>query len=225
MESNWAAEHLQVIRTLMERSALYRRALAPVMIFAGILGVAAALVGRGLSLSEPTWFVAYWYGVGLVGLIGAFILVRRQAWQHAEPFWSSPTRRVAQAMLPPLTAGFVLGLAVVLVDCLLARENPASPRNLPSGVVLIGLPLAWIILYGCAIHASGFFMSRGMRLFGWIIILGGCAGLVGGLFIGDPSPRPGLLNLSCGIMGFFFGGLHLAYGVYLYFTEPRGNET
>jgi hypothetical protein len=225
MESNWAAEHLQVIRTLMERSALYRRALAPVMIFAGILGVAAALVGRGLSLSEPTWFVAYWYGVGLVGLIGAFILVRRQAWQHAEPFWSSPTRRVAQAMLPPLTAGFVLGLAVVLVDCLLARENPASLRNLPSGVVLIGLPLAWIILYGCAIHASGFFMSRGMRLFGWIIILGGCAGLVGGLFIGDPSPRPGLLNLSCGIMGFFFGGLHLAYGVYLYFTEPRGNET
>ena len=33
MEPNWAAEHLQVIRTLMERSALYRRALAPIMSF------------------------------------------------------------------------------------------------------------------------------------------------------------------------------------------------
>jgi hypothetical protein len=26
-------------------------------------------------------------------------------------------------------------------------------------------------------------------------------------------------------MGFFFGLLHLAYGVYLYFTEKRRNET
>ena len=29
MESGWATDHLQVIRTLMERAALYRRALAP----------------------------------------------------------------------------------------------------------------------------------------------------------------------------------------------------
>ena len=35
METNWAAEQLQTIRTLMERSAVYRRALAPIMLFAG----------------------------------------------------------------------------------------------------------------------------------------------------------------------------------------------
>ena len=45
MDSNLAAEHLQVIRTLMERSAVYRRALAPVMIFAGALGMVAGFVG------------------------------------------------------------------------------------------------------------------------------------------------------------------------------------
>jgi len=49
MESNWAAEHLQVIRTLMERSALYRRALAPIMIFNGVVGLAAAGLGWGLG--------------------------------------------------------------------------------------------------------------------------------------------------------------------------------
>ena len=38
METNWAAEHLQVIRTLMERSAVYRRALAPIMTFNGAIG-------------------------------------------------------------------------------------------------------------------------------------------------------------------------------------------
>src|SRR6266540_1083328 len=38
MESNWAAENLRVIRTLMERSAVYRRALAPLMLLAGGTG-------------------------------------------------------------------------------------------------------------------------------------------------------------------------------------------
>jgi len=45
MESNAAAEHIQVIRTLMERAAVYRRALAPVMIFNGVLGILAGAFG------------------------------------------------------------------------------------------------------------------------------------------------------------------------------------
>jgi hypothetical protein len=35
----------------------------------------------------------------------------------------------------------------------------------------------------------------------------------------------GRLEYAHGIMGVFFGALHLAYGVYLYFTEQRRNET
>jgi len=45
MESNQAAEHLQVIRTLMERAALYRRTLAPIMLCAGTLGLLAGAGG------------------------------------------------------------------------------------------------------------------------------------------------------------------------------------
>ncbi len=45
METNWAAEQLQTIRTLMERSAVYRRALAPIMLFVGFVGVLAAAIG------------------------------------------------------------------------------------------------------------------------------------------------------------------------------------
>src|SRR3974390_2283046 len=78
MDSNLAAEHLQVIRTLMERSAVYRRALAPVMIFAGALGLSAAVVGWKLGIIQPKLFVGYWYGVAAVGVIGAFMMVRRQ---------------------------------------------------------------------------------------------------------------------------------------------------
>ena len=37
--TDWAAENLQVIRTLMERSSIYRRALAPLMVVAGLGGL------------------------------------------------------------------------------------------------------------------------------------------------------------------------------------------
>ena len=45
MNPNLAEEHLQTIRLLMERSALYRRALAPIMLAAGILGIIVAAIG------------------------------------------------------------------------------------------------------------------------------------------------------------------------------------
>src|SRR5512133_449370 len=105
MESNWAAENLQVIRTLMERSAIYRRALAPIMIFNGVIGLGGGIVGWTLKISSTRAFVAYWAVVALVALAGSFALVRRQALRDAEPFWSPPTRRVAQALVPPLFAG------------------------------------------------------------------------------------------------------------------------
>ena len=122
MESNWAAEHLQVIRTLMERSALYRRALAPIMIFNGVIGLAAAVVGWALHIGTPHAFILYWAGVAVVAMTGSFLLVRRQALKESEPFWSPPTRRVTQALLPPLAAGFMVTVGVLSAG----RSDPRS---------------------------------------------------------------------------------------------------
>src|SRR5271166_3927659 len=110
MESNWAAENLQTIRTLMERSAVYRRALAPVMSFVGVVGMVAAGAGWWLQINDTGVFAIYWMTVSVVAIAGAFILVRRQALKSAEPFWSPPTRRIAQGMFPALLVGFVFGL-------------------------------------------------------------------------------------------------------------------
>lgn len=220
MESNWAAEHLQVIRTLMERSAVYRRALAPVMIYTGAVGVAGALAGCKLSIYKPGPFVAFWYVVGAVAIAGAFLLVRRQAWKQSEAFWSPPTRRVAQALLPPLTAGFFIGLLVVVAARLPASPNVPTAGSPPNWWVLVALPLAWVILYGCALHAAGFFMPRGMKIFGWLLVVGGFVAIP----VSQPDTADALIRVSYSIMGGFFGALHLAYGVYLYFTEQRGNE-
>lgn len=207
MQSNWAAEHLLVIRTLMERSAIYRRALAPIVLALGVLGLIAAALGWSLPLPGPRGFVVYWSGVGILGLSGAYLMARQQALKDAESFWSAPTRRVTQALLPPLFAGFV---ASALAGIFSQNEN---------GYAWWILPL-WMVLYGCAVHAAGFFMPRGMKLFGWGFIVMGCVLAVWFGVNGAPAG----LALAHWVMGATFGGLHVAYGVYLYFTEKRNNE-
>lgn len=206
METNWASDHLQTIRTLMERSALYRRALAPLMIVSGSIGLVAAILSRFVTPETNRGFSLFWLGVSLVALVASFLLVRRQALKDAEPFWSLPTRRVSQALLPAFFVGFAAGLYSLF------REQPSLPWL---------LAVAWIVIYGCALHAAGFFMQNRMRLFGWIFILGGC----GALFASTTQPELRSVEAAHYLMGGFFGFLHLVCGVYLYFTEKPGNAS
>jgi hypothetical protein len=202
METNWASEHLQVIRTLMERSALYRRALAPIMIVSGCIGLAAATVPCFVQIDSDRLFSLFWMGVSLVALMADLLLVRRQALKEAEPFWSLPTRRVVDALLPAFVVGFVAAVAGMFI-------SGASTAWL--------LAVAWIIAYGCALHTAGFFMQRGIKLFGWVFILSGSALLLAGVLL----PQLATIEVAHYLMGVFFGVLHFSYGIYLYFTEKR----
>ena len=206
METNWATDHLQVIRTLMERSALYRRALAPVMMVSGSIGLAATVAPCFVKIESNRAFSLFWLAVSLIAITASFLLVRRQALKDAEPFWSLPTRRVTQALLPAFCVGFAAGIYSVF------REQPSLPWL---------LTLAWIIIYGCALHAAGFFMQNRMRLFGWIFIIGGCAVL----FASTAQPALRTTEAAHYLMGGFFGFLHLVCGVYLYFTEKQRNRS
>jgi hypothetical protein len=200
MNPNWAEENLQTIRTIMERSALYRRALAPIMLFAGILGIVAAGIGVCCHLDSVQSFCGLWLGTAVIVLTGAFFNTRRQAIKDKEALWSPPTRRVAQALLPPLFIGLFIGVLVLLTD---------GPPDI--------LPFIWALFYGCALHSAGFFISRGVRWFGWMHII---LALAGFLFFTEHDSLD--LNPHW-FMGFFFGFLHFAYGVYLYLTEKRKN--
>jgi hypothetical protein len=200
MQTDWASENLQVIRTLMERSAVYRRALAPVMGAIGLTGLAAAVLAVAAGVKTGVGFAGYWMAVAAVCLGEAFLLVRRQALKDEEAFWSPPTRRVTQALGPAFFCGMAAGLAVLRLNA--------------DGAWL--LPAIWMVLYGCALHSAGFFMPRGFKLFGWGFILAGCAWMWG---------APPSLSGANWAMGVFFGGAHAAYGLYLYFTEKRGNAT
>ena len=204
MEIKSASENLQVIRTLMERTALYRRTLAPIMLFVGALGVVAAGAGIALEIEPLHQFAALWLGTAVVAVGGAFFIARLQALKDKESFWSPPTRRVAQALALPLTAGLALSLVVVVI----AGENARWSFILPN-----------VLFYACAVYSAGFFMPRGIQKFAWIILTLAIAGLfVVPLAVTEPNPR-----LDHALMGFFFGALHLAYGVYLRVTEQRKN--
>jgi hypothetical protein len=86
METKWAEENLQTIRTLMERSAIYRRALAPIMLFAGVLGLSGAIVGLLFHLDSVDAFGALWLGAAVIAVAGAFLIARRQALKDKENF-------------------------------------------------------------------------------------------------------------------------------------------
>jgi len=205
MESNWAVEHLQTIRTLMERSAIYRRALAPIMLFAGILGVAAAVVGLLFHLDSTRAFGVLWFITAVVTVAGTLLIARQQALKDKEVFWSPPTRRVTQALVPPLLAGMCLGIFPTFFP------HAANELTFCSSIV-------WIMFYGCALHAAGFFMPRGVKCFGWLFIAS-ATGFSYFFALGWLS-----FDFSAHwIMGFFFGVLHLAYGAYLYLTEKGKN--
>jgi hypothetical protein len=75
-----------------------------------------------------------------------------------------------------------------------------------------------MLLYGCALTAAGFFVHRGIKLLGWLFILCGCALMSARCQSSIVVPNGHFL------MGSVFGGLHLAYGIYLYFTEQSRNE-
>ena len=202
MHQHVAAEHLQVIRTLMERSALYRRTLGPIMVSVGAVGGGAAIGGIVLGIEACRVFCVWWLLAALVAVAGAFAIARRQSLEDGERFWSPPTLRVTQALLPPLSAGLIFSLVLVV----------SAPSHL-RWLFVLGNTL----FYGCAVHAAGFFMPRGMKLFGWMIIVGAGAVLFARLVF-----APGAAAIvDHALMGGFFGVAHVAYGAYLFMTEPR----
>lgn len=217
MEPNRAAEHLEVIRTLMERSAIYRRALGPVMMLAGTLGTFASAAGWFLHFETPVIFTGFWLCVGMLTATSSFLLVRQQALKQKEEFLTAPTRRVVHALLPALLVGLILGVVLVIVE--IQHQSPNEPRVTDAISDLNWLPLTWIVLYGCALNAAGFFTPRGLRLFGWVFVLGGCAAFAYWVLIGFHTANP--QQTGHVLMGLFFGVLHLAYGTYLGVTERK----
>lgn len=197
-----AAQQLQTIRTLMERAALYRRALGPILLAAGLVGASAATLGWGLGLGSAREFLLLWISAAVLAILSSLLLVRRQALQEREPFWTPPTRRVVSAMLPALFAGAVATVALAAI-------------GMAPGTLAVALPAAWLVCYGLAVHGAGFFTLRGIRQLGWAFTLAGEALALAAIIPGfEPTLRHAHL-----FMGLAFGLGHLAAGAWLLLAE------
>ena len=221
MSADWAKENLRVIRTLMERTTVYRRALAPIMTYTGVVGLLAASLAEWQGIRGLEKFSIFWLCVGFVSLAGAFLLVRRQAIADKDSLWSPPTHRVFQSAAPLLCVGVFLGMSEIFWS--IAVTNPlyqSDPRHPVTRLIAL-----WLMCHGGAMHAMGFFMKRGIKLFGWVLILAGMSLYIAinvPLIVGRlPEPMPDRYGHL--LMGALFGGMHLAYGIYLYFTEENSN--
>jgi hypothetical protein len=209
MDPKWASDNLRVIRTLMERTALYRRALGPIMVTVGATGLAAGGVGGFIRHQPALPAVGYWLCVAVLCVAEACWMTRVQALRQREKFWSSPMRRVVQALLPPFAIGLLAGLPFFMLDL---ERNQA---------VLMIVP-AWMALYGLALHSASFFMPRAFRVLGWFYVVAALVVFGGVLAILNQDRI--LNNLAVHLaMGLFFGAPHLLCGLYLHFTEKGGN--
>ena len=204
MDNHAATANLQVIRTLMERTALYRQALAPIMIATGVIGTLGAVAGIALHIEMLHHFCRFWLLVGVGGMGVALGIARQQSLKVREPFWSPPARRVVAALIPALLLGGSLGLGLL---------------ELSDGEMkdYLMVPTIWIALYGCALHGAGYFTTRGLRLFGWGCLLPACAALP--LVMRPIGQLP--WQLPHVVMGAWFGVFHLLYGAYLFVTEKK----
>lgn len=208
MQPNWAEENLQVIRTLMERAGLYRRALAPVMLLVGVVGVGAAIGAQYALVNTYADFLRWWVTTCLVAMLVVIGFARQQAWREKEPLLTAPAKRVVSALLAPYLSALVVSTPFRLITVDMSDHNTLLPLYW-----LIGL---WLLLHGCALNAAGMFISLGVRRLAWVFVLAGVA-LIALAFSHSLYEQmdPHLL------MGATFGGFHLVAGIYLYFTERR----
>ncbi len=194
---------------LMERSASYRRALAPAALATGTVGLLACGIGWYCQIDTGQSFAVFWLTVAGLAFFLSVAIVRRQALRRMEPFWSLPTRRVAEAIFPALTVGLMSGL----LGAVPVFPTPEFAWRLPS---------IWMTLYGLGLFSAGFFMPRGIRLFGLGFVVMGMATLWGFPHVpAEPTNAAVELRAAHLVMGGSFGLLHLFYGWYLLLTESH----
>lgn len=186
-------EKVDAIKDVLDRSALYRRNLAPSFFSMGALGVAGSLIAIGLNIHEASRIVVYWMGIAVLAAFVSLTVMVLQAKRDDEPFFRGPILRMAHAGVPPLLIGALAGVYALIFF-------PNS--TLVSGQVVIG----WLALYGLSLNSISIVLARNIRPLGWVFM---ASSMLTGFIFELEMARPLLQHVA---MGVGFGGLHLIQG-------------
>jgi hypothetical protein len=199
-----AAEQLRTIRSLMERATVYRAISAPAALVAGVLSVGLSLWqwnrwGSDGAL-ESSGFTKEWLVVLVVVSLLNVGMLWRSARERAEPFVSAGMKLALGALVPPLVAGFALGL-------LAAEAVPRDPVQVSS---------CWILFYGLALRATGSFAPRSIQRLGLAFFVAGLLSFLPSVrHLAGAGPSPLVF------MAVTFGLFHLVYATAVFLSNRR----
>jgi hypothetical protein len=205
-----ALEHLQVIRSLMEKEHIYRAISAPAALIGGLL--ATSLSGWTIWISaieetghlSSTQFLAFWLGLFAVCTALNTALLAKQATQRSQPLVSPDMKLALRTLSPALGAGGVMGICFAHY-----WENQAVAA------------LTWIVCYALALLATSGFSPRSLRRLGWAFLAAGLSLFTLWSALPDARVYPHDEAVAATFMGLTFGLLHIAYGVAVWIRKPQ----
>ncbi len=176
-------ENLQFIRRTMESAGSFTAVPGRGMMVVGLTAlVASALLAVFRPASYLVWLMVWLSEALLAAGISIFAMVRK-AGQEALVA-SVPARKCLLSFLPPMLAGIVLSLGMIL-------------GGIQSHAVYAGL---WLLIYGTAVMTGGAFSVR------IVPVMGLCFSGFGVVVLFLPSIW-GDVAMACG-----FGGMHVVFG-------------
>jgi hypothetical protein len=188
-------EHLRLIRSLLEKSAIYRAISGPAALLGGLLAIGLSLWQYLAATAGAAWearvFLASWLVLlALVTVVNVGLLAA-DARRRGRALVSPEMRMALRALAGPMLVGGVAGILLIL------QERPAA------GAV------AWMCGQGLALHSAASFSPRSLVWLGRAFTLGGVTAMLL-LAAGAPDlPEAALAPL---LMGLSFGLGHLIYG-------------
>ncbi len=206
-----ALDHLRVIRTLMERSSIYRAVSAPAALIGGVLSLGVAIYGISQNILTKQFgnheIIFTWLGVLVITSIINLLLLMREAGSKGQPFITDGLRMALRAIVPPMLTGGVLGGGMIWFG-----------HSIALGAIV------WVLCYGLALQATVSFAPRSIiRLARAFLISGQLAAVV--FFIrNQQGMSPWREDEASLTLGLTFGLFHIIYGIAVFFSKPKSNQ-
>ncbi len=153
-----AEDNLRFIRETMERAGSFTAVSGRGQMAIGATALIAAWLASAAGTSDR--WLAVWLGEAAVAVAIAMATTTWKARDHKVPIVSGPARKFALSFVPPMVAGALLTIVLVL------RGEFAL------------LPAMWMLLYGAAVVSAGTFSVRVVPFMGACFMLCGAADLV-----------------------------------------------
>ena len=153
-----AEDNLRFIRETMERAGSFTAVSGRGQMAIGGTALIAAWLAAAAGTSDR--WLAVWLGEAAVAVAIAMATTTWKTRDHKVPIVSGPARKFALSFVPPMAAGALLTIVLVL------RGEFAL------------LPAMWMLLYGAAVVSAGTFSVRVIPFMGACFMLCGAADLV-----------------------------------------------